>query len=78
MDSLIAAARAALGSRFMPLVHACATGGCGTLTMGEFCLDCEREQEDALSQPLKRQLEANSERLSDVVTLASPSRISAQ
>jgi hypothetical protein len=31
----------------MPIVHPCATEGCETLTMGELCLDCERELEEA-------------------------------
>jgi hypothetical protein len=39
----------------MPLVHTCATEGCGTLTMGELCLDCEREQEAVSSQPITRE-----------------------
>jgi hypothetical protein len=25
----------------MPLVHPCASKDCNTLTMGEFCVDCE-------------------------------------
>jgi len=26
------------------MVHACGTPGCGTRTMGEFCLACEQER----------------------------------
>jgi hypothetical protein len=51
----------------MPLVHRCATDGCGTLTMGEFCLECERDQEPARSQPLTRESDA----FDDVDTTAS-------
>jgi hypothetical protein len=35
----------------MPIVHPCATDGCDTLTMGELCLDCERELEEPASPP---------------------------
>jgi hypothetical protein len=30
----------------MPLIHPCATEGCGTLTMGTHCLACEQERGD--------------------------------
>jgi hypothetical protein len=39
----------------MPLVHQCKTDGCDVLTMGDNCLDCERDQEVAFLRPLTRE-----------------------
>jgi hypothetical protein len=39
----------------MPLVHQCKTDGCEVLTMGDYCLDCERDQEVAFLRPLTRE-----------------------
>jgi hypothetical protein len=37
----------------MPLVHPCKTAGCDVLTMGDYCVDCERDQEVAFLWPLR-------------------------
>jgi len=42
--------------RRVPMVHECARPGCDTLTMGELCLDHERESEATVRRRVKRLL----------------------
>lgn len=37
----------------MPMVHPCIRPGCGTLTMGEYCLDHERQEDLRVEHPGK-------------------------
>jgi predicted Fe-S protein YdhL (DUF1289 family) len=43
----------------MPVVHQCKTDGCEVLTMGDYCLGCERDQEIAFPWPLTRESASN-------------------
>jgi predicted Fe-S protein YdhL (DUF1289 family) len=43
----------------MPLVHQCKTDGCDVLTMGDYCLGCERDQEVAFLWPLSRESDSD-------------------
>jgi hypothetical protein len=43
----------------MPLVHPCATEGCGTLTLGTFCLGCETAERERGVHDLEDALKAS-------------------
>lgn len=53
--------------RPVPMVHECARQGCATLTMGELCLDHEREAEAEAS--LRRRAERMLPRLATASAL---------
>lgn len=42
--------------RPVPMVHECVREGCATLTMGQLCLDHEREAEASLRRRAERML----------------------